>query len=66
MIPCPAVRLVFPSAPVRIAVRYGGEWRSPTLAAFSMSQLPNVNPTSEHEIYLTLFVTNGGGVPFCR
>jgi hypothetical protein len=30
-----------------------------------MSQIPNVNPTTEHEIYLTLFVTNGGGVPCC-
>ncbi len=31
-----------------------------------MSQIVNVNPTSEHEIYLTLFVTNGGGVPAGR
>lgn len=27
-----------------------------------MPQLINVNPTSEHEIYLTLFLTNGVGV----
>jgi hypothetical protein len=31
-----------------------------------MSQIPNINPTSEHEVYLTLFVTNGGGVPTSR
>jgi hypothetical protein len=27
----------------------------------AMRQLVNVNPTSEHALYLTLFVTNGGG-----
>ena len=26
-----------------------------------MRQLVNVNPTSEHAIYLRLFITNGGG-----
>lgn len=26
-----------------------------------MRQLVNVNPTSEHALYLRLFVTNGGG-----
>jgi len=26
-----------------------------------MKQTVNVNPTSEHGIYLQLFVTNGGG-----
>jgi len=25
------------------------------------SQLVNVNPTSEHGLYLRLFITNGGG-----
>jgi len=24
-------------------------------------QLPNVNPTSEHALFLRLFITNGGG-----
>jgi hypothetical protein len=28
-----------------------------------MSQVVNNNPTSEHAIYLMLFVTNGGGSP---
>jgi hypothetical protein len=27
----------------------------------AMCQVINVNPTSEHALYLTLFVTNGGG-----
>jgi hypothetical protein len=27
----------------------------------TMSQQVNVNPTSEHAIYLRLFITNGGG-----
>jgi hypothetical protein len=27
----------------------------------AMPQLVNVNPTSEHAIFLRLFVTNGGG-----
>lgn len=27
----------------------------------AMRQTVNVNPTSEHAIYLRLFVTNGGG-----
>jgi len=26
-----------------------------------VAQLVNVNPTSEHELYLKLFITNGGG-----
>jgi hypothetical protein len=26
-----------------------------------MMSTPNVNPTSEHELYLKLFITNGGG-----
>jgi hypothetical protein len=30
-------------------------------AADTMRQLVNVNPTSEHAIYLRLFITNGGG-----
>jgi len=29
--------------------------------ATAMPQLVNVNPTSEHELYLKLFITNGGG-----
>jgi hypothetical protein len=27
----------------------------------AVPQLVNVNPTSEHELYLKLFITNGGG-----
>ncbi len=27
-----------------------------------MPQLPDTNPTSEHSLYLRLFVTNSGGV----
>jgi hypothetical protein len=27
----------------------------------AMRQMVNVNPTSEHGLYLRLFVTNGGG-----
>jgi len=27
----------------------------------ALRQLVNVNPTSEHELYLKLFITNGGG-----
>jgi hypothetical protein len=27
----------------------------------AMRQLVNVNPTSEHALYLRLFITNGGG-----
>jgi len=26
-----------------------------------MGQTANINPTSEHGIYLQLFITNGGG-----
>jgi hypothetical protein len=27
-----------------------------------MSQVVNVNPTTEHSLYLTLYVSNAGGV----
>jgi hypothetical protein len=27
----------------------------------AMRQMVNINPTSEHKLYLRLFVTNGGG-----
>ncbi|HVX14142.1 MAG TPA: hypothetical protein VHC22_23350 [Pirellulales bacterium] len=30
--------------------------------ALPMPQRPDVNPTSEHSLYLRLFVTNSGGV----
>jgi spore maturation protein SpmA len=33
----------------------------PPVGTQAMRQLANVNPTSEHALYLTLFVTNGGG-----
>jgi len=37
------------------------ELDSSPLKAGVMPQSINVNPTSEHELYLKLFVTNGGG-----
>jgi len=30
-------------------------------AGEAVRQMVNVNPTSEHELYLKLFITNGGG-----
>jgi len=31
--------------------------------AGEMGQTPNTNPISEHSLYLTLYISNGGGVP---
>jgi hypothetical protein len=37
------------------------EWESSLLKAGVMHYNTNVDATSEHELYLKLFVTNGGG-----
>jgi hypothetical protein len=37
---------------------------TPEIASTTMTttrQIVNVNPTSEHGVYLRLFITNGGG-----
>ncbi len=39
-----------------------GALRSFDFASSCMSQVMNVNPASEHMLYLTLFVSNAGGV----
>ncbi len=31
-----------------------------------MPQVVNVNPATEHSLYLTLYVSNAGGVRACR
>jgi hypothetical protein len=39
----------------------GAAWLAVCFASEAVRQLVNVNPTSEHELYLKLFITNGGG-----
>jgi len=36
-------------------------WLRICFARRTVCQVVNVNPTSEHELYLKLFITNGGG-----
>ena len=65
--PCSWALSPRPHFPIQVVVRERRDYcriaatLRPAASEWAMSKTPYVNPTSEHALFLVLFVTNAGG-----